>query len=381
MNPERLSASALKVYESCPARFNAEYVAKARVAAGVAADLGTAAHEALMEWTVDDVMEFSPDGCGKLIARFEKHGARLNLPEEQMKQGRKMLTDCYERLAANPPYEVLMVEAKETISIPITKKKSIPFTYIYDRCDGHEDGSIEVVDYKSWFAALDPPTAKRLVQVRMYALTAAIKYRDRQPPAIWVTLDQLRYGTISVKFTKSDLSEIYAYFKDVVKRIWADDGTTETVNPECQYCIRKDSCEALQRVIDQNPNHVLALNDFDAIGERMAETYETIKALNLMLEEYADWLDSYLEENRIPEATTEGGVVVKYSPTSRRKVDSERVAKIVGPALSQMYGRFTMEDVDTLLKGDQITEKQKREIQSLIQTNISTKVTARYPKK
>ncbi len=381
MDPTHLSASAIKTYESCPARFYAENVVRARQASGVAADLGTAAHEALEKWTTNDLMEFGPDGLSKLLDRFATESAILSLPDEQIQQGRKMLKGTYERLEENPPYEILSVEVKEDIEIPITKNKKIKFTYIYDRCDRMEDGSIDVVDFKSWFQALDPATAKTLVQVRMYALTAAIKYKDQNPPAIWVTLDQLRYGTVSVKFTRDDIREIYAYFKDVVQRIWADDGTREQVNPECRYCIRKDSCESLQKVIQVNPDGVLATDDFDIIGEQMAETYEAIKALGMQLETYEDWLDGYLEEHRIPEAATSSGIVVKYSPTSRRSIDSERVAKAVGPELSQQYGKFSMGDVDTLLKSDDIDENVKDELKGLIKTNISTRVTARYPKK
>ena len=380
MDIDRFSASGLKVYESCPARFKAEYVERARISSGVAADLGTATHEALMEWTIEDMMEFSPDGCKKLLARFDTHAARLGLPEEQQKQGRKMLTDCYDRLEENPPYTILAVEEKETVKLKVGKRE-VDIVYIWDRCDQRESGAIEVVDYNSWFQALDPVTAKNLVQVRIYALTAAIKYKDLQPPAIWVTLDQLRYGTISVKFTKDDLREILAYLKDVIRRIWADDGTEERVNPECQYCIRKESCDALKRVINANPDGVLATNDFDIIGEATAEAYEARKALSMAIETYEDWLDSYLEEHQIPEAATETGVVVKYSATSRRKVDSERIAHLVGPEIAQRYGKFTMEDIDNLLKGDEIDDEVKDEIKAHIQTNISTRVTARYPKK
>lgn len=377
MDITRFSASGLKTYEDCPASFNAEYVQRARVSGGVAANLGTAAHEALMGWTIHDHMDFD---LKLLLDRFEIEAAKLALPEEQCIQGRKMLEQCYRRLEDNPPYMILAVEEKEVIKVKIGGRE-VELVYIWDRCDQMENGAIEVVDYKSWFANLDPPTARQLMQVKMYAVTALIKYKHLNPPAVWVTLDQLRYGTVGVKFTPDEIRGFYEYIKDVIKRIWADPGTEERVNPNCRYCVRKDSCQTLAKVKEVNPEGVLATGDFDTIAEQMASTYEAKKALELMLEEYEEWLDAYLEEHQIPEATSESGVLVKYNPTSRRKVDSERVATVVGPEISQRYGKFSMEDIDGLLKGDEITEDQKRKIKALIQTNISTRVIARYPKK
>jgi hypothetical protein len=223
---------------------------------------------------------------------------------------------------------------------------------------------------------------KHVLQVRIYALAAAIKFKQQDPPAIWVTLDQLRYDQpTSVKFTRQDHANTFEYIKDVTRRIRASDGTEETVNENCRYCIRKESCATLAKVLTASPDHVLATADPEDVARRAAELDAAIKAAEASKEQYADWISAFLEEREIPEYTFENGVTVKFSVTNRRKADSERIAKVVGPEITSRYGHFSMEDIDSLLKGDELSIKQKDEIKNLIRPTTTTKPVATFKKK
>lgn len=382
MEPKTLSATAIKAFEDCEAGYKAMYIDRARQSSGVAADLGTAAHDAILGWTIDDCMPIDDPGSEKLLLdRFEAKASALGLPSEQHEAGLKMLKKFHNRICQNPPHAVLSAEAKETFKLKVDGR-TIEVTYIWDRCDQWADGSIEVVDYKSWFKQFSGSEAKRLLQVRIYALAAAIKFKEMNPPAIWVTLDQLRYDQpVSVKFTRDDQRNTYEYLKDVARRIFASDGTEETVNENCRYCIRKESCATLRKVLVASPDHILATADPDDIALRATELKAAITAAEASLEQYADWIESFLEERQIPEFAFENGVIVKFSVTNRRKVDSERVAKVVGPEITSRYGHFSMEDIDGLLKGDEITAKQKEQIKALIRPTTTTKPVAVFKKK
>jgi hypothetical protein len=383
MEPKTISASSIKAFEDCPAGYNAMYIEQAREASGAAGDLGTALHEAIQGWTVDDLMPIEPGENGEklLLDRFESKAAALGLPSEMHEAGIKMLKKFYTRIAAEPPYTILQAEVKETFPLKVDGHK-INVTFIWDRCDQWEDGSIEVVDYKSWFQSMDAATMKRVLQVRIYALAAAIKFKHLNPPAIWVTLDQLRYDQpVSVKFTREDHRDTYEYLKDVARRIFASDGKLETVNVNCRYCIRRDSCVTLRKVLVASPEHILANGDPEDVALRAAELDAAIKAAEASKQAFADWIESWLEEREIPEYTFENAVTIKFSPTNRRKVDSERVSKVVGPEITAQYGHFSMEDIDGLLKGDEITAKQKDEIKALIRMTTTTRPVATFKKK
>lgn len=383
MEPKTLSATAIKAFEDCPAGYKAMYIDRARESGGAAGDLGTAVHDAILRWTVDDMLPIQPgeNGEAKLIARFEAAASALGLPAEQHEAGVKMLKKFYQRTAENPPYTILSTEVKEHFMMKVDGRE-VQVTFIWDRCDAWEDGTIEVTDYKSWFQALDASTAKRLLQVRIYALAAAIKFKDQNPPAIWVTLDQLRYDNpTSVKFTREDHKHTFEYLKDVARRIFADDGTEETVNANCRYCIRRDSCVTLRNVLTASPDHILATADDEEIALRAAELDAAMKAAETSKEAYAEWIEGFLEMREIPEYTFENDVTVKFSPTNRRKVDSERAAKVVGPEVSSRYGHFSMEDIDKLLKGDELSIEQKAELKKLIRTTTTTRAVAVFKKK
>ena len=378
MEPKTLSATAIKCFEQCEAMFKAQYVDRVSEASGAAADLGTAVHDTL-EWFVNNTGTLDVNPQDSLLDYFGHHAVKYGLDATMVKDGRKMLREWLARWEEAPPHIVLSCEVKESFTVKSSNGHEVQVNYIWDRGDEHQDGSIEVVDYKTWRKFVDAEEMRQLIQVRLYALSAAIKYKDRNPPAIWVTYDQMRVGPVSVKFTREDNKATWNYLKLVYDRILASDGSRETVNEDCRYCVRKATCETLDAAMQAGNIQRLRANPEQA-ALRLAELRAAKNAMDMITSELEEFMEELLEEHGVPELTFDTGVVVKMTLRRSRKPEMERISKLVGPDIMARYGKMNLSDIDELLKGDEIEEDVKVEIQRHIKTTASGKATASFKK-
>lgn len=376
MKFKSLSASSVSVYEGCPARFAAEYCATDRaqdLSAGFA-ELGTACHEALemfvnaivacgMEGSLEDLLGWYDDAYWKLFTDLSKYD-----------DGVEMLTRWHERQDWEGR-EVLLTEVKETFELPYGKDLFTPVTYIWDRCDKitNRDGSIDidVVDYKTYRQAVPVGELKLKIQPRLYALAAAIRFRELNPKRIWVTYDLLRHEPVSVAFTREENQTTWRYLKAVAKRIAADEEPKETLNPDCRWCIRRSACDTLR--IHRDAGGILDLLDSDNIDEAI-DTRNAIndqtKALNTLLADIDKLLLDHMQHHDLLELTTES-TTLKVGATGRRYIDAERAAIVLGPTRLAHHAKLNMGDVDSLLKSDELTIEEKADLKRLIGKNYS----------
>jgi len=377
MEPKSLSASAIKTFQDCEAGYKASYIDRIRTPSGAPAELGTAVHDTC-EWAVQTgVME--RDQLNKIHDKFAGECARYGLDDTMVKDGRKMLKDWYERWQDNPPHEVLSTEVKENFLIKSTDgQHEVIVNYIWDRGDRMADGSIDVVDYKTWRQVMDAQDMRRNQQVRIYALSAAIRYKADNPPVIWVTLDQMRTGPVSVKFSKEDNRATYNWLRSVFDQILESDGTQETINENCRYCVRRAECVTLDRAV-QTGNIQALLADPARAARKLAELKAVKNAMDYTISELEEFMEALLEENGVPELEYDG-VVVKMNVRKSRKPEAAQIARVVGGEIMQAYGKLGMKEIDELLTRDDLTEEQKRQVKQAITTTATGKATANFKK-
>jgi len=372
MEPRTLSASSIKCFEDCEAMYHAHYIDRVKERSGAAADLGTSVHTACEEW----VNAGAPADVDLLLKQFDQDAIMHGLNQEMIKDGRKMLRDFYDRWQEFPPHEVLTTEVKETFPLKVGNK-TVQVTYIWDRGDRMPDGSIDVIDYKTWRKVLDAEDMRSTIQVRIYALSAAIKYKRDEPPAIWVTLDQMRTGPVSVKFTREDNQATWRYLKDVYQRILASDGTKMTINENCRYCVRKADCPELARAIEVG-NIVKLRNDPMRAATRLAELKAARNAVSDTIAQLEDFMSELLDEHEVPVINYETGVQVKLEVRKSRKIEHHGVNRVLN---LDPLARLSLPEIDEILAGDQITDEQKWELRKYVTTTANAKATAVFPKR
>lgn len=391
MEPTSLSASALQTYMDCPAHYKVSYIDRVRISSGggSAGDLGSCIHEVLEWWIVAGRFENATNGNSALLsAKLREIAPKYGLVDAQIKVATKMLFAWYDRWVdpeSSVPFEVMMAEVKETFPLkvkdPAGAVHEIPVTYIWDRVDLlTDDGSIRVVDYKSWMKSLSGDEIFSYPQVRLYALAAAIRYKQQSPPYIWVQLDQLRYGAVAVRFSRDDIKDIWAWLKTMYLEILASNGEQEIVGDGCRWCVRSVSCVSFQKAVAAGT--IMTFTDAEAAARKVAEINSVMGALKDTKDQLLTYLETYLEEEKFLDQSWNDGtdttVEVKITPTRKRDVDQVAAKDALG--VDMRYGKITLGEIDELLAGDEIDDDQKDGLRRSITEGVTTSVNAKFKK-
>lgn len=370
MQLTKLSASSANVFDGCERRWWAENCQPVRPAqmSGDPAGIGTVCHETIEE-IVRQGLHLKPPGFTAATHKiFNGFYEQMFDSDVRRKDGLSMIDNWLKNNNDWEEREILLTEVKLSFDVPTSIGK-IPFNYIWDRCDRLHgpttEGDIEVVDYKSWIQPRQPDDLRHSIQARCYALAAQILYPDAA--RIWVTLDQLRYDKVSVDFKKETNLETWRWLRRLCERIIASDGTKETLNPECMYCVVRHDCETLKSHTDIGGP--LSITDPIAAANRRYEIELAIKALGVIKKDLDAVVLSHMETENIQEFSTDL-VNVKVKASSRRAVDSQRVREVVGDEIMARHADIGIGDVDALLKGDELDEAQKSNLKRLIRKNF-----------
>jgi len=364
----------------CLARYKAENVDYARGQSNTAALLGTSCHAALETYVKVCYIEKTQEPSEKLLLDLFAMNyiitfGNSDTKTEDYRDGVKMLKAWFKRTDFST-FEVLSCEIKENFALPAifdkTKgKEDVPFNYIWDRHDRIDAGVVRVVDYKTNRASVSPADLRGKIQARAYGLAAQIKYPDAE--RIWVEFDMLRHdGPVGTVFTREDNAATWRFLKGEAQRIAdADDSKPlpETLNPDCGYCVRKVNCQVARRNIAVGG--VLSLTPIERVDRRAELSFQK-RAVEAALSE----LDQVIiAEGRAEDVIEFEGQfnTQKITAKNMRSVDPDLAFRIIGPQLTAKYGgsKLTMDSVDRLLSGDEIDEKQKRQLSGLIRNNKS----------
>ena len=373
MKPKSFSASALHCADLCLSRYRAENIERSRGMGGTAANLGTSVHGALEMYVKAVYLDKNQQSDLKFLLKLFRMSyiATFSSDEtdtEEYADGIKMLKAWFKRNdLGQPGREVLSCEIKTSFPLQ-TSLGPIKFNYIWDRFDQIGPGEYKVVDYKTNRWGINPQDLKGHLQARCYALAAAIQLKDKNPERIWVELDMLRHeGPVAVVFNREENAATWRYINSLAQRIidTPDDEVRETLNGECNFCVKKASCKAILKNI--------AVGGIMSIGS--ATEAVDLRVLLEYQKKVATQLINELDTMILTEARETDTLVFESDTNwlnvginSRREVESEFVEKIISPELFRKYGgrSFTIGNVDTLLKGDEITSDQKIELAALI---------------
>lgn len=384
MDPKSISATLLAAWEACPAMCAAENIARPPKTNNVFADLGSAVHTALEYFVkgcfIDNISgAFSTDVLRGLWET--SYDSYFGSNREFYDEGWGMLTTWLRR---NPldfwqTRKVISTELKSSFAVP-TSIGPIPCNYIFDRVDeipfkeelpdgeGYAEGrDIEVVDYKSWRLPRKPEDLKKSPQMRLYGLAAQIQFKDAR--RIWVTLDQLRYDEAGTVFTRQDNINTWEWIKKKAQEIVDCTVPEEKINSNCKWCIRKHECLTLAASVESG--NILPTLSVDEVTKRLHDVTSRKAALEAVEGELQKFIHEHAKTEDLDSySTDEYDVELKVS--SRRGVDPQRVAAIIGQDIFSRYGKMNMAEIDVLLKGDELTADQKRALKQVIQPKFGT---------
>jgi hypothetical protein len=262
-------------------------------------------------------------------------------------------------------FEVISCEVKENFPIA-TSLGDIPFNFIWDRHDQLDEGVYRVVDYKTNRWGLNPGDLKKKIQARAYGLAAQIKYPDAKK--IWVQFDMLRHdGPVGIVFTRDDNIATWQFMKAKAQQIidTPDTDVPETLNPECLFCARITSCDAVQKNI--SIGGVLSKGEITELVDTRAQLEWQKKAVEAALNKLDEVIIGRAKvEDRLEFESDQYRMRIGIS--SSRAIDAEMAENVLPPDVARRYmGKsLTIGNVDKLLKGPELSEEQKRQLVGLI---------------
>ena len=363
--PTSFSASSMQTFLDCPARYNAEAIAKAQTPGGSAASLGTTCHTAIEEWVKFEHHKQTYDDGWPVMKAFYDQAYWENFKDSRRYQEGALLLQKWLERQDWSRRTVLSVEVKNSFMLPLSIG-DIPFNYIMDRFDMRDDGVPEVVDYKTLSIPVQPEDLKQKIQARAYALAAQLAYPDAD--RIWVTFDMLRFDPIGIVFTKEENRATWRFLRKTAERIIASDGHLETLNPTCRWCIRKTICNTL----NTHATHggTMGLTDPVLAAKRAFDLRNKIGGIQAEIADLEkvtlDWM-----RNEDTDFLTTDDFDISVAVTGRRHIDAAMVAAIVGPQIMTKYGDIKVTSVDQILKNENLTSDQKSRLKQLFTTTYS----------
>jgi hypothetical protein len=354
MEPVSFSATALNVYELCPARYKAEHLDRAKGFGGTAATLGSTVHGALELFVQTCYIDKTETPTFDLLIDYLKISYTMtfgssNYETIEYMEGYEMLKRWFARTSFEG-VSVISCEKKDFFDVP-TSIGPKPFNYIWDRFDQIGPKTFKVVDYKSNRWNITHDDLKKKIQARGYSLAAAIQLKKQgiEYDRIWVEFDMLRHSPIGISFSWEDNKVTWEYILRTAEEIIAtnDDEVMEKLNNECRFCVRKLECNALKKNILVGGIH--SLGGIEEVIDTRAQ------------------LDWQAKERDMHEFESDD-VLLKIGVSSTRAVDAERVQHVIGDKLFEQFGdtKITMASIDKLLKGNDLTSEQKAGLRALI---------------
>jgi hypothetical protein len=381
--PKSFSASALNVAELCMARYKAEQIERSKGIGKAPASLGTSVHGALEEFVKHTILEGHEEHYDLLTLLMFFRTSYMNTfntsdpSGEIFDDGIEMLTRWFERQDFKG-VTVLSCEVKENFPVKTTIGE-IPFNYIWDRFDQIGEGEYKVVDYKTNRWGIRPQDLKKKIQARCYGLAAQIKKPDAK--RIWVEFDMLRHDPVGIVYTREENIATWKFIKELAERIIATpvDETPETLNAECRFCVRMQSCGALKRNIASGGIYTVT-SAADAVDRRATLEYQA-KAIEAAIRELDEMILTEARAQDILEFESEMNRL-EITLSAKRSVDPEMVARVIGDDLFKEYGgvSITMANVDKLLKSKKLDDAKKSQLRSLIFKKVGEPSVKIHPK-
>lgn len=231
-NPKELNYSKIKTYKDCPYLYKLKYIEGKREGLTAATSLGVSIHRTL------EAYHAQSNDPSQLITYYNRYwlGAGYKNAAQQMEcylKGKHML-EVYEQ-----------EEYSRTSTVNATEREFIfehegwTLRGKIDRIDRLEDGSWEVIDYKTDAEVDENFDIKNSLQLAIYSIGARRAWQIQKGKATiyFVAVNK----KISADFDSFDEKEILNIFTQTGNKIEAQEFDPNTAH--CAKCLMNDRCE------------------------------------------------------------------------------------------------------------------------------------------
>ncbi len=311
----RLSFTAIETYQHCPLKFKFREIDKIKALQTKEAFFGSLIHKVLR--TLHDTNRFIPPTEEEMLQYFSQNWKPELFVDKQEESiafslGVKILKNYY---AKNYPAQFEVVDLEARFEAPISDgTEAHVITGIMDRIDKLEDGSFEIIDYKTTKRMPGQKIVDNNLQLAVYYLGAANRWptilNDGRPAKL--SLYYLQHGEkLSTFRTVKQLEETKEKILLTIDKIKEDlaRGKFEPLpGPLCGWCQYQKYCPLFKHKFKEKiPT--------DEEIKRLTEEYFSLKEQSdqaiKRLAEIKTIINRYCEEQGVERVFTDSGYITR----------------------------------------------------------------------
>ena len=275
-----------------------------------AAKVGTNVHNALEEWRRPnpETGRVRRPLYNKLIKLYDEECAKNEVDFDAYEDGRQMLERWFGERGSEK-LKVLHVELPfGAHSAPYVLDNGVPVFGFIDLVFQHDDGSIELLDYKTQRKPILQPEADSDIQAGIYLAVASELFPDTP---IRFTFDLTRYGTVTTTWTDDKIQRFKDWLKSKYEWLLAVDenDAPATIGDGCKWCAYVDICPSAQRLIHTGSWDLIVPDDIDEKSRNeQLDTLAGIKAAQSILAKKRQQMERMIREEWFEDTTSQDKV-------------------------------------------------------------------------
>ena len=294
----RISYSGMETFSQCPAKYKFQYIDRIRVLKSKEAVFGTLIHECLKYF--HEPSQLTPPQEEQLLKYFtEKWNPDVYQDKQEeafaFHQGVDILKKYYSQ---NQNKQFNIVNLETPFGAPVLEDKDFhQITGRIDRIDKLEDGTFEVIDYKTTKKMPAQTDVDNNFQLSIYYLGIANRWPSikEQNRPVKLSLYYLRHGEkLSAFKNNQEIKETEKKILDLINQINSSKFEPKTI-PLCDWCQYQPHCPLYRHkfIKEQSPapddrKIKQVLKEYFEIKEKQSTETKRLGELKEMINQYCD---------------------------------------------------------------------------------------------
>ncbi len=319
----RTSYSALQTFQTCPQKYKFQVIDRIKVSKSKEAVFGTLIHKTLkflhlpqlLSPTLEDVLNFYNQNWNAEVFK--------NKDEEvaAMKQGIDILTRYYNN---NDIRSANIVNLETRFEVPVGEHL---LGGIIDRIDRLEDGSFEIIDYKTTRRLPAQQIVDNDFQLSLYRLGLAGKWPKLEIPQVKLSLYFLKHGIkLTSERTPKQLEETKRHVLDLVSEIEKSD-FKPIPSALCNWCGYQKYCPMFRHKFRQEQ---ISDEEIKGILKDFFETKARSQEDTKQLAELRAKIFAYCDKEKVERVFSDEGFITRLSQ-ERFKYNPDKLRQILEP--------------------------------------------------
>ena len=316
-----------------------------------AARVGTNIHNALEEWRRPNPKtgKVRRPLLKKLLELYDQECVKNEIDFQAYEDGKAMILRWFDQRGVSKAKIVDVERAFGSHKAPWVLDNGTPVFGFIDLIVEHQDGSIELIDYKSQRAPITQTEADHDIQAGIYLTVAREVWPDRQ---ISFTFDLLRYGTVTTIWSDSKIQEFKDWLKIQYEWIKSIEDPQPTIGEGCKWCNYVEVCPVAQDLIQNGSWDLVVPEDPTELDQdEMLTTLANVKAAKSLLDKKQRQMERMIKEEWMAqrEQMETENWEVNFQDKERREYIPSEVQRIVGTSAFGQMAKVTNSGVERIL--------------------------------